>query len=143
MTESAQESRWGVLDDESDACAVVTRRMEVVYLNSVAESLVPEGWLGQRCWEVFPVKDRSCVSRCPAVQAISSGARIAYCEETVYPGGVPLVLGVAVVPLPDAGDGEGALLILRPKDGSVADGVFRRRLLATAERLAARGFAGR
>jgi len=33
--------RWSRLEDERDACVVVSDRMELVYINSAARELVP------------------------------------------------------------------------------------------------------
>jgi hypothetical protein len=132
-------SRWGFLEAERDACSVVTRQMVVVYLNEVARSLVPPGWFGRRCWDVFPVGEESCASRCAAVAAVSKDDDIAYCEETIYAGdGSPLRLGVAVIPLrvtPPAD--ERAILLLRAKTPGMAEEVFRRELLERAAELRA------
>ena len=38
---------WGFLEDEVDACAVVSSRMEFVYLNRPARQLVPEEWFAK------------------------------------------------------------------------------------------------
>lgn len=133
-------ARWSFLDGAEDACAVVTPRMEVVYLNEAARSLVPASWFGFRCWEVFPVRDRTCAARCPAVRSLQNGNEIEYCEETVYPAGTdPVTLGVAVIPLPlnPTGDDERALLVLRPKPAGVDEELFRGQLLADAAALEA------
>ena len=71
------DTRWSRLEDCSDASAVVSRRMEVLYLNPAARSLVPPRWRGLRCWEVFPVRDRSCASPCPAMSLPRSFTRLA------------------------------------------------------------------
>jgi len=129
-------SRWGFLEEQSDACSVVTRRMEVVYLNHSAQTLVPPAWMGRRCWEVFPVGASSCAARCPAVKAVSASNEIVYCEETIYPGGKPLPLGVAVIPLGETGkDGEQAVLLLRPRAGHQEGDEFKAALLEDARNL--------
>lgn len=124
ISESDSDRRWGFLDDEPDACCVLTRRMEVIYLNAAARALVPgfeEGsaWFGQRCWDVFPARE-GCATGCPAVQSVARGTirEIEYCEESVYPeDGTPIVLDVAIVPLTAVRhDGGAAVLVLRPKD---------------------------
>ena len=88
---------WSFLEDQADACAVVTRRMNVLYLNAPARSLVPKDWFGKRCWAVFPVNDAFCAARCPAIRAVSRSDEIVYCEEKLDLGeDAPLlVLGVA------------------------------------------------
>ncbi len=129
--------RWRFLEDERDACSVVTRRMEVVYLNAAARALVPSEWFGSRCWEVFPVGDESCAARCAAVSAVSKADELIYCEETLHAAdGSPIPLGVAVIPLHSAVlEGERALLLLRPKTHGRSADRFRRDLLEEAGRL--------
>jgi hypothetical protein len=46
--------RWGFLEDNPDACAVVSDRMELIYMNQPARELVSESWFGRRCFEIFP-----------------------------------------------------------------------------------------
>jgi hypothetical protein len=91
--------------------------MELLYLNATARALARPQWLGHRCWQVFPVADQSCAARCPVSQAIRGLKEISYCEETIYPSGQsPLVLSVAVIPLPGLTDEEpNALIFMRPK----------------------------
>ena len=131
--------RWNLLDNECDPCTVVTRRMEVVYVNAAAKFLVTSGWFGCRCWEVFPVREDNCVARCSAVRAVSNADDIVYCEETIYAaGGAPVPLGVAVIPIRTAGgDGERAILLLRSKSSSLSDDLFRRETLNRARKLRA------
>jgi hypothetical protein len=134
--EERLESRWSFLNEQSGACSVVTRKMEVLYLNQTARSLVPPQWMGRRCWEVFPVGTSSCAARCPAVKAVSMNDGIAYCEETIYPGGTPLPLGVAVIPLGAPGKYlEQAVLLIRPKNDQLAPEAFKEQLLRDAESL--------
>ncbi len=131
--------RWGFLENEFDACSVVTRRMEVIYLNAAARSLLPPKWFGRRCWEVFPVGDRVCAARCPAILAVSKPQGITYCEETLHGrDGSPVPFGVALIPLrARAGEGERAILLLRPKAPDIAQDVFQRELLEQAGKLQA------
>lgn len=131
---------WNFLEEEADACAVVTRRMEVIFLNPAARRLVPRRWFGCRCWEIFPVGDESCAARCPAVRAVSRGSEIIYCEETLFPrGGEPVPVGVAVIPVAGSPeDGQRAVLLIRPKPAGAAGQDFRGELLARAEALHAR-----
>ncbi len=135
-------SRWHFLEQAGDACAVVTRRMEVLYLNAAARVLVPSEWFGRRCWEVFPVAEEGCAARCPAIRAVSNAEDIAYCEETlVAPDGITQNLGVAVIPLRIAGaEGEQAILLLRPKAPGEPEDILRRELLRRAAVL--RGLCG-
>lgn len=129
---------WSFLENVADPSAVVTRSMQVVYLNASARSLVPEEWRGLRCWEIFPVGEQSCASRCPAVKAVQSEG-ISYCEEEIYPGGAAVRLGVAVIPLPEAAHGDArAVLLLRPKDSELSEDSFREALLSDAVALQAR-----
>ncbi len=128
--------RWSFLEEESDACCVVTRRMELVYLNATARSLVRADFFGRRCWEVFPVGGGACAARCPAVRAVSQADAIVYCEETVQVAGQPVTLGVAVIPLRTApAEPDRGLLLLRPKTAGRSDETFRDELLAYARRL--------
>ncbi len=131
--------RWDFLENEFDACCVVTRRMEVVYLNAAARSLLPPKWFGRHCWEVFPVGDRVCAPRCPAILAVCRAQDIIYCEETIYDrDGSPVPLGVAVIPLRvRPGGGEPAILLFRRNAPDIAQDVFRRELLEHAGKLRA------
>jgi hypothetical protein len=132
-------ARWSFLDEQSDAVSVVTRRMEILYLNAAARGLVPPAWMGRRCWEVFPVGNTSCPSTCPAVKVVSTGGEIAYCEERIYPRGTPVELGVAVIPMGGAGAAlegpERAVILLRPKAAGESPEGFKARLLADATHL--------
>ncbi len=132
---ASRSSRWGFLEREPDGFGVVTRGMEVLYLNAVARSLVPLRWFGCRCWDLFPVGDQGCASRCPAVKAVSRSPEIFYCEETLYGrGGVPINFGVAVIPVAGQ-DGSRAVLLLRPKPEGSDDESFRRGILERAGQL--------
>ncbi len=136
LFDSSMSRRWGFLEREPDACSVVTWRMEVVYLNAAARSLVSPGWFGCRCWEVFPVGDSTCAARCPAVKAIHEGNEIVYCEETLYPGkGTSVTVGVAVIPLGKKVREGDAVLLIRPKIPGRSEEVFRRSLLERADEL--------
>lgn len=135
--ERSLRARWRFLEAEKDACCVVTRRMEVVYLNEAARSLVPEPWFGSRCWEVFPVGEGACAGRCPAVRWVAASAADGYCEEVLSVHGRPLVLGVAVLLLQRRESPERSLLVLRPRGEEDPEG-FRERLLADGRRLRAR-----
>jgi hypothetical protein len=133
-------SRWRFLEDEADPSCVLTRSMEVLYLNAAARTLVPLRWFGCRCWEIFPVGDESCVSRCPAVKAVNKSEDIVYCEETLYSkeDGSPIRVGVAVIPLSSDGrKEEKALLLIRPKAAGGLEADFQRSLLERAEVLRA------
>ena len=137
MDEAVATARWGFLEGQVDPCTVVTRRMELVYLNGPARRLVPVGWFGRRCWDAFPVADRTCSARCPAVRA-AVGHDIVYCEETLAcTDGAQMPVGVAVIPLNDTSpDEDRALLLLRPKVPAAA-GRFEQALLSDARRLLA------
>lgn len=134
-------AHWALLEEEADACAVVSARMELMYLNDAARRLTPVEWFTRRCFEVLPVPDGQCVWHCPTVAAVARAREITYCEETVRPDGAfDVILGTAVVPLPAAaGDGARALLLFRRKDpGRGGEAGFRSRLLADARALLAR-----
>ena len=81
---------WNFLEDEHDACIVVSERMELVYINGAAQQLVPKEWFGKRCFEVFPVVDETCAFHCPKIDAVSespeTSPKVVYCEEAVYTG---------------------------------------------------------
>lgn len=124
--------RWGFLEDDPDACAVVSDRMELVYMNAPARELVSETWFGRRCFEIFPTANDVCAFHCPTMTAVHESADILYCEETLRaPGGRVRELGVAVIPLGGMSHDEArALLLLRPKPEST-----RGELLEEASRL--------
>ena len=126
--------RWTFLEKEADAVCVVTRGMEVLFLNALARTLVPKRWFGCRCWEVFPVGEASCASRCPAVKAVRGGEAVTYCEETLFsPDGRPLHFAIAVIALSPAC--ERAIILLRPKVVECDLDALRRSLLDRAETL--------
>jgi len=132
-----QGSRWDFLEKEADGFGVVARGMQVLYLNAIARSLVPLRWFGCRCWDIFPVGDAGCASRCPAIKAVSR-SQIIYCEEKLYGrGGMPITFGVAVIPVAGR-DGSRAVLLLRPKPAGPDDETFREGILARAGQLRGR-----
>ena len=121
ILEDEDSLRWGFLEENGDACAVVSDRMELVYLNALARGLVPEEWFGRRCFEIFPTANEVCAFKCPTIAAVHEASEIHYCEELLrMPDGAIRELGVAVIPLGgSSGDEARALLLLRPKaDGS-------------------------
>ena len=124
--------RWGFLEENDDACAVVSDRMELVYLNEPARALVPEEWFGRRCFEVMPTANDVCAFNCPTVAAVHDSHEILYCEEVLKsPDGSTQKLGVAVIPLLGmSGDEARALLLLRAKEAATED-----ELMATARRV--------
>jgi len=109
--------RWGFLDANDDACAVVSDRMELVYLNESARELVPEQWFGRRCFEIFPTANELCAFKCPTIAAVQDAREVYHCEEVLrVPAGETRKLDVAVIPLAGmSGDAACALLLLRPK----------------------------
>jgi len=128
--------RWSFLDTEADPLCVLTRRMNIVYLNPAARGVVPPDWFGHKCWDVFPVPDRTCGARCPAVKAINKQMAPLYCEETIFPGGTALHLGIVVTPLaPVEGEEQEALLVLWPKPVDADEEKFKRDIHARAETL--------
>ena len=126
--------RWGFLDQEADGCAVVSERMELLFLNTTGRALAVQDWFAKRCWEVFPTKDENCLLRCPTIQALGKGDEIRYHEEALVSGDrAPMKLGVAMIPLPGIGDDKAAaLLLLRPRDRRDGDVGFRGKVLAAA-----------
>ena len=121
--------RWGFLEENADACAVVSDRMELVYLNEPARALVPKEWFGRRCFEILPTANDLCAFNCPTVAAVHDAHEILYCEEVLKaPDGSTEKLGVAVIPLVGmSGDEARAVLLMRPNED---DG--EEKLLSTA-----------
>ena len=135
----AEAARWRFLERERDPCSVVTRDMQVVYLNRPARGLSPLRWFGCRCWEILPVGEEDCAARCDTVQVVSRGDTLAYCEETLFSReGLPLEFGVAVIPV-GTGPGQAprAVLLFRRKDEKAPD-LFREDLLRRARDLLGR-----
>lgn len=118
--------RWGFLEDHPDACAVVSDRMELVYVNEPARKLVAESWFGRRCFEIFPTANDLCAFHCPTMTAVHQSHDILYCEETLRtPGGPIRELGVAVIPLEGMSRDEArSLLLLRPKSASTREALL-------------------
>jgi hypothetical protein len=118
--------RWGFLEQDPDACAVVSDRMELVYMNEPARKLVSESWFGRRCFEIFPTANDLCAFHCPTMTAVHESVDILYCEETLRaPSGAVRELGVAVVPLGGMSHDEArALLLLRPKSESTREALL-------------------
>ena len=73
--------RWEFLEQEGDACAVVSERMELLYLNEAGRSLTLPDWFAKRCFEVLPNRDEHCAWHCPTITAVSDAEEITYCEE--------------------------------------------------------------
>lgn len=132
--------RWCFLEDERDACVVVSHRMELVYINSAARALVPGEWFGRRCFEVLPIVDEACAFHCPKIRAVNESVDVVYCEETVLTKNRERRdFGVGLIPLGRSSDDHGrAVLLLRAKGGQVEDRDFRAQLLADAKSLAQR-----
>jgi hypothetical protein len=129
--------RWQFLEEEADACAVVSERMELLYLNSAGRALALPDWFAKRCFEVLPVSDEGCAFHCPTIGAVSEAEEITYCEESLIGNDAPdEVLGTAVIPLGGTGeDGAKALLVFRHKDPGTGEDAFRRKLLDDARDL--------
>ena len=125
--------QWSFLDDEQDPCIVVSERMELVYVNTAAQELVPSEWFGKRCFEVFPVADQTCAFHCPKIDAVNDAtdvtSLVAYCEETLYTSNLDrVVLGVGLVPLgPARTDRARAVFVLRSRGDSAE---YRRKFRA-------------
>ncbi len=132
--------RWEFLEDESDACAVVSERMELLYLNEAGRALTLPDWFAKRCFEVLPNRDEHCAWHCPNITAVSDASEITYCEEALSPADGPSVtLGTAVIPIEhSAEDGARALLMFRRKDTGGDQQSFQEKLLADARDLHAR-----
>ncbi len=127
--------RWSFLEDERDACVVVSERMELVYINAAARELVPGEWFGKRCFEVFPVVDETCAFHCPKIRAVSESLDVVYCEETVCSRDKGcVVFGVGLIPLgPEGDDRARAVFLLRAKEEGSEESEFRAQLLLDAE----------
>jgi len=113
---------WAFLEEEAEACAVVSNRMEFVYLNRSARDLVPKEWFAKRCFETFPVTNERCAFFCPTITAVHEATEIVYCRESLrLAGGEGLELDVAVIPLDGKSLAEAAaLLLLRKHSDSAA-----------------------
>jgi hypothetical protein len=135
--------RWNRLEDEREACVVVSDRMDLVYINQAARELVPGEWFGRRCFEVLPIVDEACAFHCPKIRAVNESVDIVYCEETIFVEKTPRVFGVGLIPLgPTSGNHARAVLLLRAKGESVDESAFQARLLSDAKSLARRIAAG-
>ena len=132
--------RWEFLESESDPCAVVSARMELLYLNEAGRALTLPDWFAKRCFEVLPNRDENCAWHCPTITAVSDANEITYCEEALAPTDGPSVtFGTAVIPITqNAEDGARALLIFRPKSSDGDQKRFQEKLLADARVLHAR-----
>jgi len=132
--------RWEFLEAESDACAVVSERMELLYLNEAGRALTLPDWFAKRCFEVLPNRDERCAWHCPTITAVSEAQEITYCEEALAPADQPSVtLGTAVIPMEhSAEDGAKALLMFRRKHTDSDQQRFQEKLLADARDLHAR-----
>ena len=137
MFEDENAMRWEFLESESDACAVVSERMELLYLNEAGRALTLPHWFAKRCFEVLPHRDESCAWHCPTIVAVSEAEEITYCEEDLSPAeGQPLILGTAVIPLEHTTeDGAKALLMFREKTAGAGEARFREQLLTDAQGL--------
>jgi len=129
--------RWEFLEDQSDACAVVSERMELLYLNAAGRALTLPDWFAKRCFEVLPNRDGHCAWHCPTIVAVSGADKITYCEEALAPADGPsVILGTAVIPMEHSSeDGAKALLLFRPKSTGDDQRDFQEKLLADARDL--------
>lgn len=129
--------RWEFLETESDPCAVVSERMELLYLNGAGRSLTLPDWFAKRCFEVLPNRDANCAWHCPTITAVSQAKEITYCEEALSPiDGPSVTFGTAVIPIQhNTEDGAKALLIFRAKSSDGDQSRFQEKLLADARDL--------
>lgn len=129
--------RWEFLETESDPCAVVSERMELLYLNEAGRSLTLPDWFAKRCFEVLPNRDENCAWHCPTITAVSQAKEITYCEEALAPiDGPSVTFGTAVIPIQhNTRDGAKALLIFRLKSSDGDQSRFQEKLLADARDL--------
>ena len=127
--------RWSFLETEPDACAVVSLRMELVYLNSRAQQLTIPDWFGRRCFEVFPADNEKCAWKCPTIAAVHEAQEIVFSRENLVLKGAPATLGVAVIPLHKVLVGRAqAVLLLRSLEAT-DEANFKATLLADAATL--------
>ncbi len=130
--------RWGFLEEEKEPCAVVSYRMELVFINAAGRTLLPEEWFGKRCFEVLPTVDEKCALHCPTIRAVNESVEPVYCEEVVLgKARTSLEFGVAVIPLAAAAgqDRAKALLLFRPKKLQIGETTFQIQLLKDAAAL--------
>lgn len=132
--------RWEFLEDQDDACAVVSERMELLYLNEAGRALTLPDWFAKRCFEVLPNRDEHCAWHCPTITAVGNAEEITYCEEALAAAdGTSVTLGTAVIPMEhSAEDGAKALLLFRRKGTESEQKYFQEKLLADARDLHAR-----
>ena len=126
--------RWGFLEEEDWPCAVVSDRMELVYINASGRALVPQEWFGRRCYEVLPNVDEACGLHCPTMAAVHEAAEPVYCkEELTSSSGETVTFGVAVIPLA-LGERERvkAVLLLHRRGENVDEAGFQQALLGEA-----------
>lgn len=130
---------WDFLEKESEPCAVVSERMELLYLNKTGRTLGAAEWFGKRCFEVLPVTDSWCALHCQTIKAVNQTDEIAYCEENFWgQPGAAVGFGGAIIPLGDfKRAGAQALIVLRPKVKTDDEG-FRKSVLAYARELQSR-----
>jgi hypothetical protein len=131
---------WEFLDDEPDPCAVVTGRMELLYINQPCQSLVPHEWFARRCFEILPTSEALCAMDCPTIAAVQSSDQIVYADECLQSeSGSPINLGTAVIPVDRSlEDSARAILLFRLRDGDAEPATFTARLLDDAHNLASR-----
>lgn len=132
--------RWEFLEAETEPCAVVSERMELLYLNAPGRALTLPEWFAKRCFEVLPNRDEHCAWHCPTITAVSDADEITYCEEALsLADGSSVTLGTAVIPVEhSAEDGAKAVLMFRRKHSDSDQKSFHERLLADARDLHAR-----
>lgn len=135
---------WAFLEDEAEACAVVSSRMEFVYLNRLARRLVPKEWFAKRCFETFPVTNERCAFFCPTITAVHAATEIVYCKESLrLAQGGSLELDVAVIPIEGKPVDEArALLVLREHGDQASLQTLRNEAAALREKLQARSEPG-
>jgi len=137
LLEDEMSLHWAFLEEDSNACLVVTGNMELVYINEPGRQLIAKEWFGKRCFEMLPVQNESCAWGCPTIRAVNETDEIRYGEELLLTtDGDPITLGVAIVPIEGVSrDGAAALLLLEPKDTLADDTAFQQALFTDAARL--------
>lgn len=135
--------RWQFLDSwlamcaSLDGCAVVSSRMELMYMNERCQSLVPHEWFAKRCFQVLPNTDPLCALDCPTIAAVQTSETVVYAEECLtLADRAALNLGTAIIPLRSSiGEGAKAILLFRSRETESDELNFRTRLLGDARAL--------
>ena len=112
---------WQFLEEMSDPCAVVTGRMELLFINQPCQSLVPHEWFARRCFEMLPTSEALCALDCPTIRAVQTSDAIVYADECLRTDdGSTIDLGTAVIPVErSVEDSAKAILLFRLRDPGI------------------------